>query len=226
MTKGMPIKKRIFLFTVTFLLCHFATAGFIHAGHLVISWQQADPAPEGYRIYHRMEGQTYDYTQPIWTGSDESADIKNLETEVTHYFVVRAFIDNLESEDSDEVNAIIADAKDSDNDGITDNDETDIYGTDPYNPDTDDDGIQDGTEIGLTLADIGPETDIEWFVPDEDPTTTTSPTNWDTDGDFISDGDEDLNFNGRADEGESDPTMISSVSFPMILRQLLLDNDS
>lgn len=36
---------------------------------------------------------------------------------------------------------------DSDGDGLTDYDETNIYGTDPNDPDTDDDGVNDGDEV-------------------------------------------------------------------------------
>ena len=179
-----------------------------------ISWEAIDPTPEGYRIYHRMEGQSYDFDAPAWSGTETTAIISDLDYDIAHYFVIRAFEGELESEDSEEVSIFLTETdSDSDDDGISNDDEIEVYGTDPDNPDTDDDGIQDGTEIGLTLADIGPDTDVEWFVPDEDPTTTTSPTNWDTDWDLIPDGDEDLNFNGRRDEGESDPTTISSVNY-------------
>ncbi len=36
---------------------------------------------------------------------------------------------------------------DTDGDGMPDDDETDIYGTDPNNADTDGDGISDGDEV-------------------------------------------------------------------------------
>jgi hypothetical protein len=36
---------------------------------------------------------------------------------------------------------------DSDGDGLFDSDETNVYGTDPNNPDTDGDGIDDGQEV-------------------------------------------------------------------------------
>ncbi|MHA2333881.1 MAG: tandem-95 repeat protein [Candidatus Hodarchaeales archaeon] len=42
---------------------------------------------------------------------------------------------------------LIIDFLDSDNDGLSDNDETNLYGTDPFNPDTDGDQLEDGTEI-------------------------------------------------------------------------------
>ncbi|MFC1857038.1 carboxypeptidase regulatory-like domain-containing protein [Thermodesulfobacteriota bacterium] len=90
--------------------------------------------------------------------------------------------------------------EDANNNGVLDNDETD-----PCNNDSDGDGIQDGTELGLTLTDVGTDTDGSVFVPDADPSTTTNPVNSDTDGDGVSDGLEDLNQNGSMDEGERNP---------------------
>jgi hypothetical protein len=90
--------------------------------------------------------------------------------------------------------------EDENENGIVDTDETD-----PNNPDTDGDGIQDGTELGYTLDDIGPDTDTNIFQPDLDPLTTTDPLLRDSDGDGYSDGDEDKNHNGKVDAGESNP---------------------
>ncbi len=102
------------------------------------------------------------------------------------------------------------DDADTDNDGIKDGDEDlnhngvkDPGETDPCLPDTDGDGIQDGTEKGLTAGDVGPDTDLEFFLPDQDPETTTDPLSADTDNDGMSDGAEDANHNGRTDDGET-----------------------
>ena len=57
----------------------------------------------------------------------------------------------------------------------------------------------------MKAGDIGPDTDTGVFQPDLDPTTTTNPLNNDTDGDLLLDGQEDLNYNGRIDSGETDP---------------------
>ena len=58
---------------------------------------------------------------------------------------------------------------DTDGDGLSDQQETLVYGTDPYRPDTDNDALSDGTEV--------------WIY-------RTDPLNADTDGDGMSDGDE------------------------------------
>ena len=103
---------------------------------------------------------------------------------------------------------------DDDNDGIPDVDEASL-GTNPFNGDTDGDGLQDGKEIGLTNA--GPDSfggPIS-FTPDLDPSTTTNPLNPDTDGDGLTDGQEDPNLDGASPRtiggtgttgsGETDP---------------------
>jgi len=90
--------------------------------------------------------------------------------------------------------------EDANHNGVVD------YGeTDPCDIDTDGDGIQDGTELGYTLADIGPDTDTDVFQPDLDPSTTTDPLNSDTDGDGLSDGQEDTNHDGAVNNDERDP---------------------
>ena len=102
---------------------------------------------------------------------------------------------------------------DTDDDGILDGWEdanhdgtVDTNETDPCNTDTDGDGVQDGTELGYTLENIGLDTDMGIFQPDFDPLSLTNPLNSDTDGDNVIDGEEDLNHNGRVDAGETDPT--------------------
>ncbi len=111
--------------------------------------------------------------------------------------------------------------EDPDGDGVVDPGETD-----PTLADSDGDGIQDGTETGLTAGDIGPETDTAVFVPDSDPTTTTDPLNPDTDGDGWTDGEEDANFNGRVDEGETSPNdyFLPIATPPEIVQTIPHDN--
>ena len=85
--------------------------------------------------------------------------------------------------------------------------------TDPTNPDTDGDGIFDGTEKGLTEPEViegglgGTDFSAGHFIADADPSTTTDPTNPDTDGDGLLDGEEDINKNGAVDIGETSPIL-------------------
>ena len=58
---------------------------------------------------------------------------------------------------------------DSDSDGISDYDEVNLYGTDPFAVDTDNDGFQDGAEIisGYNPIDAASEVLIEYESPKE-----------------------------------------------------------
>jgi YD repeat-containing protein len=103
---------------------------------------------------------------------------------------------------------------DTDDDGIPDsledinmNGRVDPGETDPRKVDTDGDGVQDGTELGYTLAGIGPDTDTSVFRPDLDPSTLSNPLNADSDGDGLYDGEEDVNSNGLVDSGEQNPNV-------------------
>lgn len=56
---------------------------------------------------------------------------------------------------------------DRDMDGISDFDEIEVYGTDPNNPDTDNDGFVDGAEVvrGFNPTDATPEVPVEFELP-------------------------------------------------------------
>ena len=85
---------------------------------------------------------------------------------------------------------------DSDGDGITDSNETDVYGTNPDNPDTDSDGLNDYVEIFTTGTDpVDADTDDD-FLNDgiEINVNYTDPFDNDTDDDGITDGLEVLNY--------------------------------
>jgi len=63
-----------------------------HAVNVTLTW---DPNEEedlaGYRIYHREEGQSYNYNTPSWEGTETSCTLFDLDDDTTHYFVARAF---------------------------------------------------------------------------------------------------------------------------------------
>ena len=95
-------------------------------------------------------------------------------------------------------------------------------GTNPIDNDTDNDGLPDGVELGITTNIFENENNVEScknhqnptinyndctiiWKPDEDGLSITNPTKQDSDGDFIGDGEEDKNLNGKFDP-ENDET--------------------
>ncbi|QYZ66150.1 MAG: hypothetical protein HPY30_09200 [Gammaproteobacteria bacterium (ex Lamellibrachia satsuma)] len=74
---------------------------------------------------------------------------------------------------------------DTDGDGISDDDETNIYGTDPNNADSDNDGLNDGDELGAGTDPLNPDTDGDGLSDGSDPDPNTFN---DADGDGLGDG--------------------------------------
>ncbi len=106
---------------------------------------------------------------------------------------------------------------DTDDDGIGDNFEDEnlngIVDSDETSPllfDTDGDLLSDGVENGVTEGIPDPDgqgfikgTNLSVFMADQDPEVNTNPLIWDTDEDGLADGEEDLNFNGAVEVGET-----------------------
>lgn len=72
---------------------------------VTLQWDANDPAPDGYRLYGREEGQGYDFGAFWWQGDDtfNRCTIDGLDENKTYFFVVRAFVGDDESGDSNEV---------------------------------------------------------------------------------------------------------------------------
>lgn len=98
-----------------------------------------------------------------------------------------------------------SDDDDLDDDGLLNDDEIAIYGTNPDLFDTDGDGLGDGQELGVTNADITVDTSQSVFIEDSDPASVTDPLNADTDGGGLNDGNEDLDGDGAFSFYEFDP---------------------
>ncbi|HUT52341.1 MAG TPA: hypothetical protein VM658_03020, partial [bacterium] len=82
---------------------------------------------------------------------------------------------------------------DTDGDGLSDDDETNIYGTDPFNADTDGDGLCDG------------DTGVSGVCSDGEVTYGTDPLSWDSDGDYIPDNYEVEHMSGATPLDPLDP---------------------
>jgi len=110
---------------------------------------------------------------------------------------------------------------DSDNDGLSDKDENDIYNTNPNNPDTDGDGLPDGWEAMYLdplnddvnnngVADGDEDFDGDGLTNKEEYLLNTNPTTLDSDGDGVSDGNEDFDGDGLGNKDELDANPYST----------------
>ena len=124
---------------------------------------------------------------------------------------------------------------DSDDDGVVDGQEWPIYDEDihqdesiltfrirlsdldqdglinPLDADSDGDGLLDGVEQGISIPNRDTNLENGHFQADADPSTQTDPFSVDTEGGGCPDYVEDLNLNGRLDEGESQPELDASA---------------
>lgn len=108
---------------------------------------------------------------------------------------------------------IVDKCKDSDGDGVTDDQEV-IDGTDPNNPDTDGDGINDGEEKDLGTDALDPDSDDDGLTDGEEAGpggTGSNPLNPDTDGGGVNDGDE-VTGGGDPLEAADDACIIAKLS--------------
>lgn len=93
------MKKMIF---ILFALSIFSIFGVVNADQVTFAWENADAvAPDGYRLFIRPQIGTYDYSSPVWDGTETTATV---EINTGNYAVVaRAYVGGEESADSNEV---------------------------------------------------------------------------------------------------------------------------
>ncbi len=87
------------LFSLLFTLSTTSTA---YAMKIQLQWDASASNPDGYRVFHRVAGNSYDYDNPSWEGSKTTCSITGLSKTIDHYFVVRAYDGSLESHNSNE----------------------------------------------------------------------------------------------------------------------------
>lgn len=111
-----------------------------------------------------------------------------------NYSIALMVTDSSGNYDQDEMWVNVT-ARDSDGDGLTDDEET-VIGTDPFDPDTDDDGLSDLYEISVS---------------------GTNATNADTDGDGIIDGLDEYPLFPDAGDGSADDPLLTKYWWLILL---------
>ena len=99
--------KTTFTILIQSMAIVFFSATLTLAANVTLQWDANDPAPEGYRVFARESGASYNYANPIWESDNYSQTTEctliGLTEGTTYYFVVRAYDGDLESADSEEV---------------------------------------------------------------------------------------------------------------------------
>ena len=103
-TKKYVFDRLVHIFTSTLLIVTLSPHSTASAVQVTLGWgRPADGSVvNGYRVYSRVEGQSYKYTQPKWQGTTTTCTIPDVQAVTTH-FVARAYNSYGESGNSNEV---------------------------------------------------------------------------------------------------------------------------
>lgn len=148
-----------------------------------------------YFLQHSEDLVSWQYFPLIESGNDETLGW-GFASSADKFFVRLRYTDQPTSN---------PDFADFDADGLTNWDEIFIYGTDPFNPDSDGDGMPDGFEVQYYLnpsdaSDASQDADEDGLTNLQEYDLGTDPNNADSDGDGVWDGDE-----NDADTDPNDP---------------------
>ena len=192
------------------------------AAQITLAWDQNSESDiAGYKIHYGTVIGNYQYDVDV--GNHISCTISGLAEGTTYYFAASAYNTcNMESSPSSELAYTVPipppapSSVDSDGDGILDNDELDIYGTDPDQMDTDGDGINDGEELKYWGN--------KWNL-DYDSDGMFNLLDTDSDGDGISDGDEIDSGYDPSDGGSTPASPLPSASLKVEIGDVQLDHN-
>ena len=92
----------LFIVCISILLC----SSVAFAADVTLAWNASSGA-DGYRLFSREQGQSYNYSSPDWEGTGTTGSVIGLAQGTTYYFVVRAYNAHGESGDSNEESTTI-----------------------------------------------------------------------------------------------------------------------
>ena len=158
---------------VIFALC-FLQLPTAFAATVTVAWDKnAETDVIGYKFYYGTVSKNYQHTVDV--KNNTSCSISGLDEGTKYYFAARAYNDkHIDSGYSEELAYTIPitpppSPVDTDGDGLNDDDEIDIYGTDPNKADSDGDGMDDGDELAFWGDNWSDDSDNDGLVNLVDP---------------------------------------------------------
>jgi hypothetical protein len=151
-----------------------------HSAQVNLVWNpNTEQDLSGYKVHYGNVSGDYEFCMDV--GNETTCTVANLKGGNTYYFAATAY--DTYGNEGDYSNEAVRTLEfvDSDGDGICDEDETGVYGTDPNNADTDNDGINDGDEVDLWQ---------DGWNADDDGDGLVNLLDWDADDDGFADGTE------------------------------------
>jgi len=100
-----PLKSSVLFLVVYISIPLFSSVAL--AADVTLAWDTSSRA-DGYRLFVREEGQSYNYSSPDWEGTVTTGSVTGLTQGTTYYFVVRAYNVYGESSDSNEESTTIS----------------------------------------------------------------------------------------------------------------------
>jgi len=199
---------RLFYFFPLLIISLITSNAF--SGDVSLEWDpNIEPYLAGYKMYYGNSSSS-NYTCTVDVGNRTTCTISGLEEGNTYYFAATAYdLFGNESDYSNEYFEYIP-KTDTDEDGIPDDDEIDIYGLDPNDPDTDGDGISDGDEVDFWGNSWNDDSDWDGIV---------NLLDWDSDDDGFPDG-----WEKDHNSDPSDPYSTPSLP-PMEIGEISIDHN-
>jgi hypothetical protein len=99
--------------SLLYLVLLLVPAGLYAECQVTLSWDANQPTPDGYRLFQRKSGESFNYHNFTDVGLSTSRTVSGLSDSTTYHFVVRAYVGSVESGDSNEAAYVCSGGGDS-----------------------------------------------------------------------------------------------------------------